>query len=71
MEKVIKPSEIDALHAAGYTRVCTGDAAKANSDFFMIFERSLGDGSRSIRILCPTFLRGQLGFSQVRGGIGY
>ena len=71
METTIKPSEIFALHGQGYTRVCTGDAAKANSDYFMMFERDNDDGTKSIRILCPSFLRGSLGFAKVKGGISY
>lgn len=71
MEKTIRPSEIDALRAQGYIKVCTGDASKANSDFFMMMERDNDDGTKSIRILCPSFLRGSIGFAKVKGAISY
>ena len=70
-EKAIKLSEIESLKAQGYELFRNGDAGKANSDYFAIMEKVAADGSRSIRILCPTFLRGSLGFSKVTGGVSY
>jgi hypothetical protein len=71
MEKTIKLSEIQALKDQGYELIRGIDAAKANSDHFAIMEKVAGDGTRSIRILCPTFLRGSIGFAKVSGGISY
>jgi hypothetical protein len=67
----IKLSEIKELQDQGYKIVEGGDASKANSDYFVILERRHDDGTRTIRILCPTFLRGGIGFAKVSGGISY
>lgn len=71
MEKTIKLSEFESLKSQGYELVRGGDISKANSDYFAIMEKVAADGSRSIKILCPTFLRGSIGFAKVNGGISY
>lgn len=74
MKNELKPillSQIATLKEAGFELIQGGDAAKANGDYFAIFERRNSNGISDYRILCPTFLRGNLGISQVRGGLSY
>ena len=66
----IKISVVDRLSMQGYSLLKGCDAAKANSDYFAIMVRHRDDGGSDIQILCPTFLRGALGFS-IDGGISY
>lgn len=67
----IKLSEIESCEEQGFVTLQGIDAAQANGDFFRIMERRNDDGSRSIKIVCPTFLRGSLGFAKVNGSISY
>lgn len=69
----IKPlllSQIKALQEQGYELLRGGDAQKANSDFFAVMVRTEGS-TRSIKIVCPTFLRGPLGIDQNCRSISY
>ena len=65
----ILPSQIEKMKSEGYEPIQGGDASMANSDYFMVFVRGAGD-NRMVEILCPSFLRGGLGFN-ARGGISY
>jgi hypothetical protein len=66
----IKLSEVTKLEEQGFRRLAGCDAAKANGDFFQVMESQEPDGTRRIAILCPSFLRGPLGF-KVEGSISY
>ena len=68
--KVIPLSVVKRLEDSGYARLASGDATKANSDYFMVFERIAGDG-RDMCIVCPSFLRGPLGISASGKSISY
>lgn len=69
-------SEIEALKEQGYVPLEYGDASKANSDYFMVMirrhEKKTDELQRDddIEIVCPSFLRGPLGFES-RGCISY
>lgn len=71
METPIKISEIESLKSQGYEIIRGGDISKANGDYFVIMERKSGDGTKSVRILCPSFLRGSIGIHGVSGSISY
>ncbi len=71
MEIPIKLSEIEALRNQGYEIIRGADVSKANGDYFVIMEKITGDGSRSIRIFCPSFLRGGIAIHGVTGSISY
>lgn len=65
-------SEIERLKSQGYTPLADCDAAKANSDYFMVMVRRSGSGTEMrVEIVCPTFLRGPLGFTSSGGGVSY
>lgn len=66
----ILPSEMEEWKNQGYVPLESGDAGKANSDYFMIMVKDDQSGLRSIKILCPSFLRGPLGFT-AKGCVSY
>lgn len=66
----ILPSELEQWKNEGYHPLDDGDASKSNSDYFMVMCRDNEDGTRNIRVVCPSFLRGPLGFT-VKGCISY
>lgn len=68
--RAITLSEFDRLRQSGYEPLDSGDASRANSDYFQIMVRRNATGNSDIRILCPTFLRGPLGFKSA-GAISY
>ena len=53
-------SDIDRLKRDGFEIVQGTDAAKANSDFFVIMTKRDADNMMQVKIVCPTFLRGPL-----------
>lgn len=63
-------SDIEELKQQGYKPLEAGDASKANSDYFMVMIREKEGGGVYVDIVCPSFLRGSLGFESV-GGIAY
>lgn len=66
----IRPHEIEDWKRQGYVPLEAGDAGKANSDYFAIMVRDNQDGTRSVEIVCPSFLRGPLGFT-AKGCVSY
>ena len=68
--KLIPVSEVARLKKSGYEPLAAGDASQANCDYFMVFVKK-SDSGQDIRIVCPTFLRGSLGISEIRGGLSY
>jgi hypothetical protein len=70
--RTVRLSEVETLRAEGYEPIAGGDAAKANSDYFMVMVKRGSDGAPDrIRILCPSFLRGGLGVSGTKVGFSY
>jgi hypothetical protein len=70
--KTIKLSDVERLKREGYTPLADCDAAKANSDYFLVMVKRTGPGAdMRVQILCPTFLRGPLGFNSSGGGVSY
>lgn len=67
----IKLSEVERLSQSGYEPLTMCDASKANSDWFLVLVKRHKDGTRDYKILCPTFLRGPLGFAGVKGAVSY
>jgi hypothetical protein len=69
--KTITLSEVKQLEDAGWTVFRGGDAAKANSDHFLVMvrKRESAKSERDVMVFCPTFLRGPLYITD--GSIAY
>jgi hypothetical protein len=67
--RTITLSEIESLRDQGYRPLDAGDASMANSDYLMVMV-SIEAGKRRVKIVCPSFLRGPLGFT-VDGAVSY
>jgi hypothetical protein len=63
-------SEVEQLKAAGFVPLEGGDASGANSDFFLVMVRTDSIGKLHVKIVCPSFLRGPLGF-HIDGCVSY
>lgn len=69
--KSISLSDVEILKESGFEIINGGDAAKANSDYFLVMQRRNQEGKvDSTVILCPSYLRGPLTISPF-GGCGY
>lgn len=69
--KAVSWTQVEHYRKSGYLVLEDGDAAKANSDSFIVMVRKGEDGKRKdFMVLCPTFLRGPLGFS-TNSGVSY
>lgn len=68
--KAITLSAIREMEEHGFRPLEGGDASRANSDYLMIMEQRNDKGERRIKIVCPSFLRGPLGFT-VTGAVSY
>lgn len=68
--KNVSWKEVKSYLDNGYTILAGGDAEKANSDGFVILQHINDRKDKDFVILCPTFLRGSLGFSH-NGSVSY
>ena len=66
--RLIPASEIESLREQGYELFAGGDAAQANSDYFMVMINRKKNPPH-VAIVCPTFLRGPIGICE--GQISY
>lgn len=67
---VITLSAISEMEKLGFKPLHGGDASRANSDYLMVMEQCTDKKERRIEIVCPSFLRGPLGFT-VTGAVSY
>lgn len=63
-------SAIREMEDRGFKPLQGGDASRANSDYLMVMEQRTENGERRIEIVCPSFLRGPIGFT-VTGAVSY
>ena len=64
-------SEVERWQKLGYEVFREGDAGKAVGEGFVIMHKKQKERGSDFRILCPTFLRGSLGFTDVNGSVSY